>query len=656
VSGIDQITYRARVGVAGIMVLQTETSIRDLQQTYRWQRQLEPWLRAGSPQGSAYLDFESQAAFVRWQASGGTRAWEHARVLVGRSAELSGTYALELGEFDGSRSALAALTAVGPPGPRREAIEQRARSAAAIGALIPLLAHALQGTRRLSVASSAPGLPEAVMWGLISILRMIGDSQPVSFITCSSAPVRDGDIAGLLVSFPAAGADPLPPDPGFAELAADLARRFADDPAELRRLLKENRVHKADEQGSRISRLLSLPPRSQSENAYQEGPTTVSTPPNPAPRPAATPGPAAAARPVAAPRPAAAGPAAAPVMCPVCLTEIPDWNALDYWSYSSDGDYEKISIPPDANPIQRARYLHGAYVRCPGSQGEATAIHHLPQRYGHFGAPVLLGFIGLTQSGKTHLLTSMIGGIGQLSDYGVEVEPLDPAMHHRFLESSVKPLIGRSEVLPGTPDDATTEIADAFIVRHGTGSERVVALFDVSGGVLARMDQPGKTREFLWIADGLFFVVDPDHIRASKVGDETFTNVLSFVRNRPQVEPASAAIVVGKADRTRFDEPMARWLRSGNGTLDPTEFLRESADVYSYLVDGHDAEALTEPYRVCEKATLHVASSTGGSKEGEERGGKYPRGVAPSRVLRPLVAMLAMTGVLTGPQAELIGV
>jgi hypothetical protein len=87
----------------------------------------------------------------------------------------------------------------------------------------------------------------------------------------------------------------------------------------------------------------------------------------------------------------------------------------------------------------------------------------------------------------------------------------------------------------------------------------------------------------------------------------------------------------------------------------PTEFLRESADVYSYLVE-HEAAVLTEPYQVCSKATLHVASPTGGAKEGEERGSKYPRGVTPLRVLRPLVAMLVMTGVLTGPQAETIGV
>jgi len=89
--------------------------------------------------------------------------------------------------------------------------------------------------------------------------------------------------------------------------------------------------------------------------------------------------------------------------------------------------------------------------------------------------------------------------------------------------------------------------------------------------------------------------------------------------------------------------------------LDPTEFLRESADVYSYL-EEHDAAVLTEPYRVCKKATLHVASPTGGAQEGEDKGSKYPRGVTPLRVLRPLVAMLAMTGVLTGPQAEMIGI
>jgi hypothetical protein len=645
-SAIDAITYRARAGGSGTVIIQTQTSIRDLMQASRWQRRLDPWLRTGNSRGSAYLDFQPQAAFIRWQVSAGSeRPWEYAHALVGQASELTGTYALELAELadpHGSGSALRGLPAAGKPGPRRETIEKRARSADAVTAIVPLLAHALQGEKWVTMPWTAPGLADAVMWGLVSILRMIGDERPVSFLTCSSAaPRRESDLPGLLVSFDERVAAPLPPDQGFAALAADLTHRFADDPAGLRRALAERRASEPADNNDRITRLLSLPPRSQTGNVYREGAATVSaTLGNPAPRVDAV---------------TSVPSAGSAVMCPICLTDIPNWDALDYLSYGADG-YEKIVIPPNANETQRARYQYGAYVRCPASQGDTTAVHHhLPAGYGRFGEPVLLGFVGLTESGKSHLLTSMIGSIGKLSDYQIDVEPLDPAMHHRFLESSVKPLITRNEVLPGTPDDATTDIADAFIVRHGNGPKRVVALFDVSGGVLAQTDPTAKTREFLWIADGLFFVIDPDHIRASKIGDDTFSNVLNIVRDRVKPEPVSAAIVLSKADKARFEEPVARWLRSGNGTMDPAEFLRESADVYSYLQDA-DAEVLIEPYRVCQKATLHVASSTGGAKDGEDKSSRYPRGVTPLRVLRPLVAMLAMTGVLTTPQAEMIGV
>jgi hypothetical protein len=635
-SAIDQITYRAQAHGSGISITETATSIRHPVEAASWRQRLDVWLRTGSPQGSAYLGFGSQAAFIRWRAGPRTRlSWEHALVLTGQSAMLTGTYALELPGLD--ESELVGATRKYPlaaqaPGPRRAALEERARSADAIRVLIPLLAHALQRERRVILPWTAPGLPDAVMWGLISILRMMGDDRQVSFLTYASAPGRDYDTAGLQVSFRAGTTAPLAPDPGFAALAAGLAHRFADDPADLFRTLAEHGLPEAGDHDGRISRLVSMPARRKPAHVYSGGTATVTaTFGNPAPR---------------------AEPAApAVVMCPICLTEIQDWDALGYWRYGSEGDYEEIRVPADVNRVQRARYLHGAYVRCPASQDPAAAVHYLPARYGRFGEPVLLGFVGLTQSGKSHLLASMIGGISQLSDYQIDVHPLDPAMHHRFLENSVKPLITRNEVLPGTPDDATTEIADAFIVRHGSGPERVVALFDVSGGVLAQTD---RTREFLWIADGLFFVIDPDHITSSKAGDNTFSNVLNVVRDRAEAESVSAAIVLNKADKARFEEPVARWLQSGNGTLAPMEFLRESADVYSYLVE-REAAVLTEPYQVCSKATLHVASPTGGAKEGEERGSKYPRGVTPLRVLRPLVAMLVMTGVLTGPQAETIG-
>jgi len=628
-SVVHQITYRARAGGDGLIIVQTATSLRDQQQADRWRR-LEPWLRTGNPRGSAFLDFGSQTAFIRWLATAGSRlSWEYALALVAESTTLTGTRALELPELDGPPlDGARVLSADGTPGPRRDAVAERARSAEAISALIPLLAHTLAGERRVTVPWAAPGLPDAVMWGLISILRMAGDNRAVSFLTYASALTRDGDIPGLLVSFRADATAPLPPDQGFAALAADLAHRFADDPAGLSQTLREHGVLEAPDHNARINRLLSLPPRGRPGNAHRGGTAPVSAM-------------------YSDPEPAASA-----VMCPICLADIPDWDALGLWRYNSAGDYEEIRIPPDANPAQVARYRFNAYVRCPAEQDDTTAVHHLPARYGRFGEPVLLGFVGLTKSGKSHLLASMIGAISKLSDYRIDVHPLDPAMHHRYLENSVLPLITRNEVLPGTPDDATTEIADAFVVQHENGPERVVALFDVSGGILAKTDE---TREFLWIADGLFFVIDPEFIQASKAGDATFGNVLSIVRDRAKPESVSAAIVLNKADKARFEEPIARWLRSGDGTMDPTEFLRESADVYAYL-EEHGAAVLTAPYQACAKATLHVASPTGGAKEGEEKGSKYPRGVTPMRVLRPLVAMLAMTGVLTGSQAELIGV
>jgi hypothetical protein len=63
---------------------------------------------------------------------------------------------------------------------------------------------------------------------------------------------------------------------------------------------------------------------------------------------------------------------------------------------------------------------------------------------------------------------------------------------------------------------------------------------------------------------------------------------------------------------------------------------------------------LAQPYHEFDKATLHVTSPTGGVGDSEE--GVYPRGVKPLRVVPPLLAMLAMTGILTGPEADQVGV
>jgi hypothetical protein len=629
-STIDQITYWAPNGSTGI-VKQAATSIRDQDVSSQWLHRLEPWLRTGRPAGRGYLDFGRQAAFIRWFAGRDSLLdWQYALVLVGQSTVLTSTYALELPGLDpGTVHAgnLLAPIARTERGPGHDAIEARARSADAAELLIPLLAHALQGERRVTMPWTEPSLAEAVMWGLVSVLGMIGDTRPVSFLTYANAPSRAADTPGLFVSF-RPGASVMPPDLGFEELAGDLAARFADDPHELRLALARNGMLEPADPAGRITRLLTLWPRVQAgtrpgENAVIQEPGS---------------------------RPSR-GAQGQVVVCPICLSEIEDWHKLGFWRWdASRGEYAELPVSSDLNERQRVRFLRGAHVRCPAPQDTEPA-HYLPVNYGRFGRPVLLGFAGLTKSGKSHLLASMVGAIEnrELEAYGITSRPIDHARHQRFLEEWVNPLISHNKVLHGTRE-GIVEFADAFLMSYQGGPERPVALFDVAGGDLARVDE---TNQFLWIADGLFFVIDPDHMITRRVGDETFSNVLDVIRESAHPGPVSAAIILNKADKLRFDEPVTRWLRSESKTLDAAEFLRESADVYAYL-HAKEAGALAGPYQVCDKATLHVASPTGGSGDGE--GGVYPRGVTPRRVLRPLVAMLAMTGVLTGPEAEQVGV
>lgn len=666
---IDQITYRARNDGTGI-INHAATSIWDKPALSRWWRRLEPWLRAGNPLGRAYLNFGTEAAFIRWYRGAQSQFdWQHALVLVGEADVLTGDYALELRHPDQPMryqgDGQVPLMRTGP-GPGRDAIEARARSAIAVSSLIPLLAHALRDERRVTMPWTEPMLPEAVMWGLITILGMIGETRPVSFHTYLSSASRDPNTPGLFVCFRPDAQTVLPPDPGFEALAADLATRFADDPDQLGQTLAQRELLEPADHAGLINRLLSLRPPVQANaaqvaGARQEQATTPGARPD-APAPASD-----AASPSATGRHGrhrSRDAAGRKVMCPMCLHEIEDWGALGYWRWDpsadgGNGEYVELSVPPGLNDTQLDHYLHGTRVRCPAPQADARIAHHyLPADYGSFGPPVVLGFVGLTRSGKSHLLASMVGAVVALElekNYGITSSPLDHAWHRRFVDNWVNPLLKHGKVLPGTREGGVVEFADAFVMRARGGPERVVALFDVAGGDLARLDE---TKQFLWIADGLFFVVDPDRMSGQWTEDETFGNVLDIVRNRARRQPISAAIVLNKADLMRFEEPVDRWLRSADDVprarpLDPVELLRESADVYAFLEDKN-ALAMTEPYEVCDKATLHVASPTGSTDTGAD--GVYPRGVTPRRVLRPLAALLAMTGVLTGQDAEKVGI
>ena len=76
---IDQITYRARNGSAGV-IYEAATSIKENRDRERWQRRLEPMLRIGRPPARAYLNFGTRAAFIRWYAESGSHFdWQATR-------------------------------------------------------------------------------------------------------------------------------------------------------------------------------------------------------------------------------------------------------------------------------------------------------------------------------------------------------------------------------------------------------------------------------------------------------------------------------------------------------------------------------------------------------------------------------------------------
>jgi hypothetical protein len=346
------------------------------------------------------------------------------------------------------------------------------------------------------------------------------------------------------------------------------------------------------------------------------------------------------------------------VSCPICLSRL-NWNELPKWRFDADANaYVELQDSPQASPEQRQKQERDAAVRCP-DPGNTVDEHYLPADYGRYGKPALIGFVGETRSGKSHLLAAMIGEIegGALTIHGIKRSPVDLALHHRFLAERVWPLLDENKVLPPT-DEGMVSFVDAYLMWHANGPKRAVALFDVAGGELTNVSD---SKSFLDVADGLVFVIDPaqlrEHGRGNRgSGDRAFQAVIDVLRKSDRLSEVSMTVVLNKADLVRFDDPITKWWLHPDATeIDAEQILRESADVYGYL-QAQGAGAWVSPFDDCAKVTLHVASATGGAASRDSDAEVYPRGVSPRRVITPLVSLLAMTSVLTGEQAQKVGI
>jgi len=333
------------------------------------------------------------------------------------------------------------------------------------------------------------------------------------------------------------------------------------------------------------------------------------------------------------------------VACPICLSEL-RWDELQAYTRDSQSrSLRLVEVPPGASVAQRRRAEQSAVVICPNtSEGE----HTLPIEYGRHGRPVVIGLVGRSAAGKTHLLSALVQALeDKVEMLGLGVErcfPVDLPRHRDFLDQRVLPLFAEGRVIPGT-GEGIVSFADAFVIGPA-GRERVVAIFDVAGGDLQRVE---NHRQFLYLADGLLFVADPAALESHEgavTGDLAFGAVLDLIGADSGGKRVAAAIALAKADRLRFEEPIDYWMRQPV-SLDPQVVWSESRDMYAYL-SSRGGRSWLRPFVEWPGATLHAVSATGGSSQvvrGEEI---FPRGVRSSRVLGPFVALLIMTGVLEG--------
>lgn len=340
--------------------------------------------------------------------------------------------------------------------------------------------------------------------------------------------------------------------------------------------------------------------------------------------------------------------------CPVCADEF-DWPQDPYISIYNDktGGYDLVDVSamPDS---KRDNHLRKGYQQCPNPSND-TAEHYLPATYADYGDPLVIGLVGAAISGKTHLLTAIIrqSYLNGLAPYGVSVSALDFRRHKEFREKFVLPF-EKGGGLPGT-GNGIFEAADILLLR-GPGGTRPVTFFDVAGEDLERTDP--RANRFLAATNAVIFVhASEDPI---ETGSTAASENEAFEQAIGQLAGGHVPVVIAvtKADRLRYVSPADRWLHRGDEhDLHAGRMRAESRDVYAYL-HNVGASASLRPYDEFERCTLHFVSASGGDAlpvPGETPKKYFPRGFRPIRVLEPLVSILAMTGMITGPEAAKVG-
>jgi GTPase SAR1 family protein len=359
----------------------------------------------------------------------------------------------------------------------------------------------------------------------------------------------------------------------------------------------------------------------------------------------------------------------AKIRCPLCLYQFePDLQTL--YERGPAGEERLMALPSGIDDFQRGELTRNALVLCPSKRFREPGAHFLPLGFVQYKAPIVIGLVGMRNTGKSTLLARMIHEVDSrnaLRDYKLAATPLVQTQHEQFRKEYVEALVANGRTLNQTraAAEGVDFVNGLLLIKEGETPQPVI-FFDV-GGESYTIAEDRLTR-FIQAFNAIVFVVDPDLLTGDDAdADRTFKIVADRLRSSStggeQYLDKPAAIVLAKADKVRFEPAVARWLTrpEERGQVDPDRVRDESRDIFAFLNQRNASWALM-PFDTFRRCTLHAASATGSNAAKPEQPANgstvpatYSRPLRSQRVIEPLVAILAMAGAIKTPGADRVG-
>ncbi|WP_405736092.1 hypothetical protein OG607_44095 [Streptomyces sp. NBC_01537] len=130
---------------------------------------------------------------------------------------------------------------------------------------------------------------------------------------------------------------------------------------------------------------------------------------------------------------------------------------------------------------------------------------------------VTVAVVGSTTAGKTHYLTSLLLQAArdqELSDAGFEEFALDEDSERRYQDDYYGPVFQqRKQMEPTNPGEGPVRLRPLVCEVTFEGADPVALLFhDIPGEVLLDRQQRAAEADFVGLADGMIFLVDPEQL------------------------------------------------------------------------------------------------------------------------------------------------